>query len=127
MSHIVARHHYSTIYPVSYTLGKHLALFHCNTTGENCKAIDGGNIFAGVHVVNVGRKAFGGEVFADTRVVIVGCEAIGEGKDVRVTDVGHEAVDGDDIFAGAQVIGVGHEADNGNDEVLAGSEAVDKG
>jgi len=28
MSHIVARHPYSTIYPVSYTLGKHLALFY---------------------------------------------------------------------------------------------------
>jgi len=29
MSHIVARHRHSTIYPVSYTLGKHLALFQC--------------------------------------------------------------------------------------------------
>jgi len=41
--------------------------------------------------------------------------------------VDHQAVVGDDVFSGAQVIDVGYEADNGNDKVLAGSEAVDKG
>ena len=39
----------------------------------------------------------------------------------------HQAIVGDDVFAGAWVINVGYEADDGNDEVLAGSEAVDKG
>jgi len=36
-----------------------------DATGEICETVDGGNVFAGGHVVDVGRKAIGSEVFAD--------------------------------------------------------------
>jgi len=49
------------------------------TVDKSCEAVDGGNVFAGTRVVDIGREAVGGEV---DNVVDAGA---------RVTDMGRKA------------------------------------
>jgi len=51
------------------------------TIDESCEAVDGGNVFAGTCVVDIGREAVGGEV---DNIVDAGAQVTDMGRKARI-------------------------------------------